>query len=211
MSPRLLCSSPGLQGSDSFSQPSVLLTCLSKLGSPLFKGGKEFFGLPYHSAPMDSCPALFDQPSVLKVSPTLHRDHAGRQPSSHHHRRCGGRSLLTSLEALLPAARTPSSSLLTPGWMGAAPREVGWGGRGAGRSPSASCGLQSGWLCRCLPCGWCGWPSFTQSYVSLSQLELRAVHCGLFLSCNTSQQRGHCTMACREDCLNICYLNFPAP
>ena len=130
VSPRLLCSSPGLQGSDSFSQPSVLLTCLSKLGSPLFKGGKEFFGLPYHSAPMGSCPALFDQPSVLKVSPTLHRDHAGRQPSSHRHRRCGGRSLLTSLEALLPAARTPSSSLLTPGWMGAAPREVG----GAARS-----------------------------------------------------------------------------
>lgn len=59
-----------------------------------------------------------------------------------------------------------------------------------------------------LPPGWCGWPSFTQSYVSLSQLELRAVHCGLFLSCNTSQQRGHCAAACREGCLNICYLNF---
>lgn len=42
--------------------------------------------------------------------------------------------------------------------------------------------------------GWCGWLSFTQSYVSLSQLGLRAVHCGLFLSCNPSQQRGHCTI-----------------
>lgn len=41
--------------------------------------------------------------------------------------------------------------------------------------------------------GWCGWLSFTQGYVSLSQLGLRAVHCGLFLSCNPSQQRGHCT------------------
>lgn len=51
----------------------------------------------------------------------------------------------------------------------------------------------------------------SRSYVSSSQLELRAVRCGLFLSCNTSQRRGHCTEACREGCLNICYLNFPMP
>lgn len=175
--------------------------------APSSKGERNSLDCPITLSPWAPAPLCLTKPSVLKVSPTLHRDLVGRQPSSHPRCRCGGRSLFASLEALLLAARTPSSSLPTPRWMGGLLPGKRWGELAAAPQPAVD--SSQGGCAVGLPCGCCGWPSFTQSYVSLSQLELRAVHCGLFLSCNTSQQRGHCTMACKEDCLNICYLNFP--
>lgn len=136
--------------------------------------------------PPSTGPAFFKDPEGGLISASLCR--------------CDQRSLPDSHGMMRASGSTCSAPTDTGSWLGGLLP-------GTARSwpqPRSSPGV----CAMALPPGWCGWPSFTQSYVSLSQLELGAVHCGLFLSCNTSQQRGQCTTAGREGCLNICYLNF---
>lgn len=185
--PKGVSATPGLHGSDSFSQASVLLMCSSNLGSPLVKVGDGILWTAPVPLPTWA-PVLVSvsQTSVLKVPlhPLQHwawwipqgprgraalltsplqacRAEVSSQPSCSHvcfWLQCLCPHLCCFLDRGLPQRRVRSSP---------APKPAVAAVRLAVLLPSLQAGA-AGHLSR--------------SYVSLSQLELRAVYCGLFLS-----------------------------
>lgn len=70
--PKRVSYTPGLCGSASSSQASVLLTFPPSWGAPSSKAERNPSGSPNHPSHMAPSPWALTQPSILKVTPTLH-------------------------------------------------------------------------------------------------------------------------------------------